>query len=70
MGWDRRKEMELSYEQSVDQLFDDLGEECPVGEDFVRAVAAYKVGATCHDFADFKQKAKRLGVFKELFRVN
>jgi hypothetical protein len=62
--------MELDYEQAVEQLFDDLGEECRVGEEFVRAVAAYKAGATCHDFADFKQKAKRLGIFKELFRVN
>jgi len=62
--------MELGYEQAVEQLFDDVGEERPVGEQFVRAVAAYKAGATCHDFTDFKQKAKRLGVFKELFRVN
>jgi hypothetical protein len=62
--------MELDYEQAVEQLFDDLGEECPVGEEFVRAVAAYKAGATCRDFADFKQKAKRLGIFKELLRVN
>jgi hypothetical protein len=62
--------MELDYEQAVEQLFDDLGEDVPLGEDFVRAVAAYKAGTTCHDFADFKQKAKPLGIFKELFRVN
>ena len=58
----------MDYRREVRQLFDDLGEACPIGEEFARVVAAYKAGAECRNFADFKQKAKRLGLFSELFR--
>jgi hypothetical protein len=55
----------MDYRRDVEQLFADWGEECPVGEEFDRVVAAYKAGA--EGGAGFEQSAKRFGIFQEFY---
>jgi len=64
---DRIKERELDYTEEVKQLFADSDEELTEKE-LPRVVAAFKAGAECD--GDFAKAAKKLGLFKELFRVN
>ena len=59
--------MATDYTEDVKQMFADWGEEL-TEEELARVVAAYKAGAECD--GDFAGAAKKLGLFKELFRVN